>query len=64
MLQNSFNYRVKVNQHTCVLIEDVATKIGSLFGEKGRDFGRKIDKMTKDITIEQDLLSYNRKRHD
>ncbi|MGB7605888.1 MAG: hypothetical protein WBL93_10480 [Lutisporaceae bacterium] len=32
-------------------IEDVATKIGTLFGEKGREVGEKIDSWTKDVTI-------------
>ncbi|MBM7660408.1 hypothetical protein JOC85_001175 [Bacillus mesophilus] len=32
-------------------IEDVATKIGSLFGEEGKRIGEKIDRATKKVTI-------------
>jgi hypothetical protein len=32
-------------------IDDVAEKIGALFGEEGRAIGKKIDDLTKDKTI-------------
>ncbi|MED4353613.1 hypothetical protein P9265_14950 [Schinkia azotoformans] len=35
-------------------VEDVATKIGSLFGPKGKEIGKKIDNATKKITLKID----------
>lgn len=34
-----------------VIVNDVATKVGSLFGNKGKEVGQKIDSITKNITI-------------
>lgn len=34
-----------------VKVKDVATKVGSLFGEKGKAVGKAIDKATEKITI-------------
>ncbi|MGG2082981.1 hypothetical protein [Lysinibacillus pakistanensis] len=32
-------------------VKDVATKVGSLFGPKGKTVGEKVDLVTKKITI-------------
>ena len=41
---------VEINGHR---ITDVAEKIGAFFfGEKGREIGKAIDDVTKDVTIE------------
>lgn len=32
-------------------VEDVAEKIGTIFGEDGQEIGRQIDKLTKNVTI-------------
>ncbi|WP_282023334.1 hypothetical protein [Priestia flexa] len=37
-----------------VKVTDVATKVGSLFGSKGREVGKKVDQATKKITIKID----------
>lgn len=37
-----------------VRIKDVGTKVGSLFGPKGKSIGEKIDKATKKVTIKID----------
>ena len=37
-----------------VIIRDVAEKIGSVFGQEGRRIGKKIDDVTKKITIKTD----------
>lgn len=34
-----------------IKVKDVATKIGSLFGEEGEQIGRAIDEATKNVTI-------------
>jgi hypothetical protein len=34
-----------------ILVNDIAEKVGSLFGEKGRKIGKDIDDNTKDIDI-------------
>lgn len=34
-----------------IKVKDAATKVGSLFGSKGRKIGKKIDDATKKITI-------------
>jgi uncharacterized protein with von Willebrand factor type A (vWA) domain len=44
--KNSFNVEYKGRK-----IEDVATKIGSVFGEEGKKVGEVIDSLTKKITI-------------
>lgn len=37
-----------------VPIKDVGTKVGSLFGPKGKSIGEKVDKATKKVTIKID----------
>jgi hypothetical protein len=32
-------------------VNDVAEKVGSIFGSKGQEVGRKIDNLTKNVTI-------------
>ncbi len=39
------------------ITKDTPPTLG-LFGEKGREIGEKIDEMTENITIEQNILSY------
>ena len=36
------------------LIKDVAEKLGSIFGKRGRRIGKTIDDLTKNITIKVD----------
>ena len=36
------------------LIKDVAEKVGSIFGKRGRRIGKTIDGLTKNITIKVD----------
>ena len=42
------NLNVEINGYK---INDVAEKIGSLFGETGRSIGKAIDEATKNVTI-------------
>jgi len=42
------NLNVEINDYK---INDVAEKIGSLFGQTGRGIGKAIDNMTKNVTI-------------
>ena len=42
------NLNLEINEHR---IEDVAEKVGSIFGEKGRAIGKSIDDLTKNVTI-------------
>ena len=57
MFKQDLNFEIKAGKKSLGVTEDVATKIGSIFGEKGREIGRKIDEKTKGITIEHDVLS-------
>lgn len=34
-----------------IKVKNVATKVGSVFGSRGREIGEKIDKVTENITI-------------
>ena len=43
-------HNVNVEINDC-RIEDVAEKIGSLFGDKGQRIGKSIDDLTKNVTI-------------
>lgn len=61
MLKSTLNYEIKAGKQRLSVIENVATKIGGLFGERGRELGRAIDDMTKDVIIEEDILSYTLK---
>ena len=45
------NLNIEINGF---LIENVAEKIGALFGEEARAIGKKIDDLTKDMTIRLD----------
>ena len=63
MFERNLNFKIKASKQSLIFIEDIATKTGSLFGENARGIGKKIDEMTKDITIEQDILSYNHERY-
>ena len=45
------NFNITINDYH---IEDVAEKIGSIFGEKGRAVGKAIDDLTKSVTIKID----------
>lgn len=38
-------------EHKGVRVNDIATKVGSMFGSKGKTVGQTIDKATKNITI-------------
>ncbi|MEG1870381.1 MAG: hypothetical protein RR192_00105 [Peptostreptococcaceae bacterium] len=40
-----------------IKVKDVATKIGSIFGEEAEAVGRTIDEATKNITIKFELPS-------
>ena len=42
------NLNFEINEHR---IEDVAEKIGSIFGETGRNIGKAIDELTKNVTV-------------
>ena len=42
------NLNLEINGHK---INDVAEKVGSLFGETGRAIGKAIDGVTKNVTI-------------
>ncbi len=57
MFVQDLNFEIKAGNVSLVVTEDIATKIGSIFGEKGREIGREIDEKTKGITIEHDVLS-------
>lgn len=34
-----------------IKVKDIATKVGSIFGEEAEEIGRKIDEATKNVTI-------------
>ncbi len=57
MFKQNLNFEIKAGKESLGFTEDIATKVGSVFGEKGCEIGRKIDEKTKKITIEQDVLS-------
>lgn len=38
-------------EYKSIKVKDVATKVGSLFGPKGNEVGKKIDDATRRITI-------------
>ena len=42
------NFNIEINGHR---VNDVAEKIGAMFGEEGRKIGKVIDSLTKDVTI-------------
>jgi len=45
------NASVRLGELIKIQVRDVGEKIGSLFGEKGREVGKKIDDETKDVDI-------------
>jgi hypothetical protein len=45
-IKNSLNIEIGDNR-----IDDIAEKIGAIFGEEARQIGKAIDKLTKDVTI-------------
>lgn len=51
------NLNVEIYGHR---IDDVAEKIGSMFGETGRAIGKAIDGITKNVTIKIDDKNSNR----
>ena len=53
------NLNVEINGYK---INDVAEKIGSLFGQTGRGIGRAIDGVTKNVTIKIDSKNGNMHR--
>jgi len=46
------------------LITDIAEKVGSIFGKRGRRIGKTIDDLTKNITIKVDTKSHKNRRDD
>ena len=49
---SSINAKHDINVRVCnVEVKDVAEKIGSCFGEKGKEIGKAIDDVTKDVTL-------------
>lgn len=63
MLEQKLNFEIKAGKNRLAHFENVATKVGGLFGEKGRELGKRIDKMTENVTVEQDILSYYNSRY-
>lgn len=55
------NLNVEIYGHK---INDVAEKIGSLFGETGRVIGKAIDEVTKNVTIKIDDENSRRQSED
>lgn len=59
MLEQNLNFEIKAGKKRLAYFDNVATKVGELFGVKGRELGEKIDGMTEEITLEQDVLRYS-----
>lgn len=59
MLEQNLNFEIKAGKKRLAYFDNVATKVGGLLGEKGRELGERIDEVTKDITVKQDVLSYD-----
>lgn len=63
MLEQKLNFEIKAGKKRLAYFENITTKIGGLFGEEGREIGEKIDEMTENITVEQDILSYSNRKY-
>lgn len=63
MLEQKLNFEIKAGKQRLASFENVAAKVGGLFGEEGRELGKRIDKMTENVTVEQDILSYNNEKY-
>lgn len=63
MLEQNLNFEIKAGKKRLAYFDNVATKLGGLFGEGGRELGKKIDNMTENVTVEQDVLSYNNDKY-
>ncbi len=57
MFEQNLNFEIKADNVSLGVTEDIATKIGSIFGEKGREIGQEIDEKTKGITLNLEVLS-------
>ena len=60
-MKNKRNLNIEINNRRT---EDVAEKLGSVFGNRGCRIGKTIDDLTKNITIKIDSKEVTNRRDD